>query len=304
MIEIKHILCPVDFSECSRHALDYAVAVARWYESTIRVLYAPPIVQIVTMAPDLVGVPPVVPTQADRDQILAAMHRFAAPSSPDGVLMQFEIREDLTVPAILDAARQNADLIVMGTHGRSGFQHLVLGSTTEKVLRQAVCPVLSVPPRAEAASPAPPLFRNILCAVDFSQSSLRGLHYAMSLAQEADARLTVLHAIELPGELSAELGMADSELSILAGYKESVRQERAARLRELVPDVVRAYCTVTEVLVVGKPYREILRVAAEESNDLIVIGIHGRSAASLAFVGSTTNHIVREARCPVLTLRT
>ena len=99
-----------------------------------------------------------------------------------------------------------SDLLVMGTHGRSGFERLVLGSVTEKVLRKAACPVLSVPRNVGDVVPAPPvLFTRILCAVDFSDCSINALNHAMSLGQEADARLTVLHVIELPPELPPDL---------------------------------------------------------------------------------------------------
>ena len=91
-----------------------------------------------------------------------------------------------------------ADLIVMGTHGRGGFQHLVLGSVTERVLRRAVCPVLTVPPRAQSTSRL--TFRRLLCAIDFSESSMAALRFALSLAQESEARLTMLHVLEWPWE--------------------------------------------------------------------------------------------------------
>jgi nucleotide-binding universal stress UspA family protein len=99
----------------------------------------------------------------------------------------------------LDAAKGQAvgshiRLIVMGTHGTSGFQHLVLGSVTERVLRKAACPVLTVPPRAHATSRIP--FSRLLCAIDFSESSLVALQFALSLAEESDARLTMLHVLE------------------------------------------------------------------------------------------------------------
>ena len=87
-------------------------------------------------------------------------------------------------------------------------------------------------------------------------------------------------------------------------YIAAVEEDRRAGLRDAVPDTVRADCTVETVLATGKPYREILRIAAEQRSDLIVMGIHGRGAADLLFFGSTARHVVREASCPVLTLRT
>jgi nucleotide-binding universal stress UspA family protein len=301
MIEIRRILCPVDFSDHSRHALDHAAAIARWYESAITVLYVHPIVPVAAAAPGAPAFPPFVVTARDRDLLLGAMKAFVQEEAGADVPITLEIGEGAAAPEILDrAAALPSDLIVMGTHGRTGFERLVLGSITEKVLRKASCPVLSVPRRVRDAVPVPPLFRGILCAVDFSDCSLKALNYAMSLAQEADARLTVLHVIELPFD-AQELLRGGS--AAIGRYAAEVEEERRERLRHVVPEPVRAYCTVDTMLARGKPYREILRVAAERQSDLIVIGIHGRGAADLLFFGSTAQHVVRDATCPVLTLR-
>jgi nucleotide-binding universal stress UspA family protein len=159
--------------------------------------------------------------------------------------------------------------------------------------------VLTVPPRAPDAVPIPS-FKNILCAIDFSDSSLKALHYASSLAQETDARLTVLHVIELPvsGE-HASVGSTD----VLRQYAVATEQERRDTLKTVVPDAVRAYCHVETELRKGKPYREILQAAAERKSDVIVMGVQGRGPVDLAFFGSTAQHVVRQAVCPVLTLR-
>ena len=301
MIEIQKILCPIDFSDYSRHALDHAAALARWYASSITVLYVHPIVPVAASGPGAPVFPPLVATARDREVVLDSMRRFAQDEAGSDVPMTFEMAEGAAAPEILARARDpSIQLLVMGTHGRSGFERLVLGSITEKVLRKACCPVLSVPPRAGDVAPVAPLFRRILCAVDFSECSLQALTYAMSIAQEADAHLTVLHVLELPLEAQ----------ELLAGESDAVREytagaaaERRERLRTAVPDAVRAYCTVDMQLATGKPYREILRVAGEERSDLVVIGIQGHGAADLFFFGSTAQHVVRAAACPVLTLR-
>lgn len=301
MIELQRILCPIDFSEQSRHALEHAVTLARWYESTIAVLYVHPVIPAAASAPGAPLFPPLIATERDRDQVLEAMRGFAGRRPDDDVRMTFEIVEGSAAPVILDRARElPADLIVMGTHGRSGFERLVLGSIAEKVLRKASCPVLTVPPRVHTVAHPAPLFTRILCACDFSECSTIALNYAMSIAQEADAHLTVLHVMEMPLEVEEFLA-GDSD--VLRDYTAGARQARLDRLRTVVPDAVRAYCTVETVLAEGKPSREILRVAADGQSDLIVIGIHGRGAADLLFFGSTAQHVVREAACPVLTLR-
>jgi len=301
MIELQRILCPIDFSDYSRHALDHALTLARWYESALTVLYVHPIVPMAASGPGAPAFPPLLATARDREIVLESMRCFAGDSPNADVPASFEIFEGASAPTILErAAALPSNLIVMGTHGRSGFERLVLGSTTEKVLRKASCPVLSVPPRVHTVAHTPPLFTRILCAFDFSDCSAKALTYAMSIAQEADARLTVLHVMEVPLEVQEFLA-GDSD--VIRDYTESAREERRQRLQTVVPDAVRAYCTVETVLAEGKPSREILRVAAEQQSDLVVIGIHGRGAADLLFFGSTAQHVVREATCPVLTLR-
>jgi nucleotide-binding universal stress UspA family protein len=310
MIEIRRILCPIDFSEFSRRAFDHAVAIAKWYESTITLLHVLPAPIPIVYAPGPAPVPTAVVTREDRNQLLLEMNRFAEGEAGSHVSLEFSISEGNSADGILaTATSMTADLIVMGTHGRSGFERLVLGSVTEKVLRKATCPVLSVPRRMPDVVPAPGvLFKRILCAIDFSDCSMRALNYAMSLAQQADAHLTVVHVIEVPSEAPAdfhETGFGDLRgPQTLAEYITAAEQERRARLADAVPDAVRAYCTIETVVAAGKPYREILRIASEQHSELIVMGIHGRGAADRLFFGSTTQHVVRQASCPVLTLRT
>src|SRR5690242_9776298 len=180
MIDIRRILCPVDFSDCSRRALDHAAAIAQWYQSTVTLLHvsAPvPISAYATVAPMM---PPTLVSGENRNDVLETMKRFATAVDGTGVPLTFEFGEgDAANEIVSGAATGKTDLIVMGTHGRSGFERLVLGSVAEKVLRKAGSPVLTVPPRvADTAAPPHAIFKRILCAVDFSDCSMRALDYA------------------------------------------------------------------------------------------------------------------------------
>jgi nucleotide-binding universal stress UspA family protein len=303
MIEIRQILCPVDFSDFSRHALDHAVVIARRHDSTITVLNVCAIVPATAYAPGTPIMPVTVPTPGDLDALLAAMKRFVETEVGLTVPMRFEIAEGDAASEILERADAlPSDLIVMGTHGRSGFERLVLGSVTEKVIHRAACPVLTVPRPVADVVPVPGrLFTRILCGIDFSDTSLRAFEYALSLAQERDAQLTLVHVVEVsPAPQSEAAG--DVEARMLGSYVAAAAEARAERLERIVPDSARAYCTIERTLAIGKAHHEILRIAAERDSDLIVLGAHGFGVAQLLF-GSTAHQVVRQARCPVLTIR-
>src|SRR5512147_2837063 len=193
MIRIAHVLCPVDFSEIWQHALDHAAAIARWYEAQLTLLYV--FANLPTM-----DLPPLGLEDADRERLMSDLRRMAA-AVPRDVRVEFDVQEapHIHEEILAQVGARRADLLVIGTHGRSGFQRLFLGSVTEKVIRTATCPTLVVPPRAPDV-PAGSLiqFRRILCAVDFSASSLDALAYAINMAEETDAQLTALHVVEFP----------------------------------------------------------------------------------------------------------
>ena len=170
-------------------------------------------------------------TPVDRDRLLADTKAFIEAETAPGVATEAVVREGNTAAEILDqATTMSADLLVIGTHGRSGFERLLLGSVAEKVLRKARCPVLTVPPRLPDAVPSGPvLFKRILCAVDFSESSMHALKYALSLAQEADACLTVVHVIG--AELVGQVGIGE-ELVNLATLQRQHEAEVAAAPRK------------------------------------------------------------------------
>jgi nucleotide-binding universal stress UspA family protein len=238
----------------------------------------------------------------DREQLLADTKAFAETERAPGVTIDTVVREGNTAGEILDqAATMKADLLVIGTHGRSGFERLLLGSVAEKVLRKATCPVMTVPKALPDAVPAGPVvYKRILCPVDFSDSSLHALEYALSMAQEADGQLTVLHVVAHEFEYSPDIEY-NSGMTIGDFWK-----EREDDLHRQLQDVVAGapeFCRVERLMTHGKPWREVLRVATEQQSDLIVMGVQGRGPADLLFFGSTTQHVVREAPCPVLTLR-
>lgn len=304
MIEIRRILCPIDFSDCSRRALDHAVAIAKWYDSAITLVHVSPIVPLAAYAPGSGVVPSANLSPEEREALLASMRQFAAAEASPDTRFEYILGEGGAAAQILNAADTLAsDLIVIGTHGRSGFERLMLGSVTEKVLRKAACPVLSVPKHSTDAVPVPFGFKRILCAVDFSECSIYALEYAMSLAQEAGGSLTVLHVIDVAPEIPDVHGLMMGGVMDVREFIAQVDARARARLKELVPESVGTSCHVETMVVTGRSYREVLRVAGDQSSDVIVLGVHGRGPVDRLFFGSTAQQVVRGATCPVLTLR-
>jgi nucleotide-binding universal stress UspA family protein len=298
MIEIRRILCPIDYSDPSRHALEHAVAIAKWYDSEITALHViylaylpqPPILFAEFPRPAL-------PTEAERQAFERELRGWLEPANRAGVKTDILIDDGNVASRILDRAGSlRADLIVMGTHGLSGFERFMVGSVAEKVLRKASCPVMTVPPATATAAKVP--YTRLLCPVDFSDSSLCALQLAFSLAKESDAHLTILHAFDWPPDDDLLLERFDAP-----ELRHELEGETRKRLEALVTDEVRVWCKPVTKISYGKPYRQILETANSEASDLIVIGVRGRNALNLAMFGSTTNHVVRQALCPVLTMR-
>ncbi len=303
MVSIRRVLCPVDLSDSSRHALAHAAAVAAWYDARLIVIHVFAAVPVVDVAASLqpYGMSPIALREVDRDDLLAVLRRFVTPVTgplPVDVLLLEAL--DSRAEILAQAEALGADVLVMGAHGRSGVERLILGSVTEKVLRKARCPVLVVPRHASdpvTLHAAP--FKRIVCAIDFSPGSVRALAYALDFAQEADAELTLVHAIEVPPELR-EIPV-NGEVNVDA-VRAAAEADCLRRLRDLVPASSRTYCTIHTMVVEGRAHRQILQLASEGQADLIVMGVQGRAALDLMLFGSNTQAVIRGASCPVLTV--
>lgn len=196
-----------------------------------------------------------------------------------------------------EAERLRADLLILGTHGTSGFQRLFLGSVTEKVLRSTRVPVLIIPPPVR--QPGSPLYKTILCPLDFSEASTRALGYAPSLAKEADARLILLHVVE---DLLAHADMETLGHLSLTDYYRHVEQDAMTTLKGMFPTEADAWSSPQPRVVRGRAYRRILEIVGDERVDIVVMGVQGKGAVDRLVFGSTTHRVIREAGCPVLTL--
>lgn len=290
MVRFERIVCPLDFSDSSLRAYDYAQSLARHYQATLLVQHViPPLFSAYPsyVYPDIAN-DLVLGLRAHAEQQL---QEFIKTRTRNGFPIEPSVCEGHVTDSILAlAASRQAGLIVMGTHGRHGFDHLLLGSVTEKVLRKAHCPVLAVcQPRHDFVVPAssgdPVHLGKILFATDFSLHASHALGYALSLAQEYKSELTLLHAIE---EIPPSWDLSAVSANVVA------------RLEKPIPPEARDRCTIKSRLRIGRPYQEIVRFALETEADLIILGVRGRNALDLALFGSTTHRVIQQAPCPVL----
>jgi nucleotide-binding universal stress UspA family protein len=301
MTAFTRILCPVDFSDFSRHALDEAIAIAHLYDGCVTAVHVFP---VAVPADPFAGLPEFQPftlTDRHRAHILRQLSTFATAEGAEPQRITVELREGTDIDVqILEVADQiKPDLIVMGTHGGSGFQHLMLGSVAEKVLRKARYPVLTVPNKGPDAVPfGPAPFARILCGVDFSDCSLAALRHAVSLASRADAHLDVLSVVQLIPMYEAT-GAAPL---YYPGLVDDLKADIRKRLDSVVADTA-ASVDVERFVTTGSPYREIVRMADERKADVVVLGAYSHGTIDHMFFGSTATHVVRQTGCPVLTIR-
>jgi len=280
MSDLQRILCPIDFDEHSDRALTWAQDLARRHGAELRLLHVSPS-RLESILMPRAG----VAAQVDRAGV-AHLEEMAAMIRERGVRCEVAILHGDPAFQILQAARDGAaDLIVMATHGRKGVSRVVLGSVTEAVLHATPCPLLTIPPRAVSADGS---FRRVLCAVDFSPSSPVTLSHALGMVQEPHGELTVVNVID-------PMSSADPPEAARASAEEALE-----RLHRQLPEQVAHWCALRDAVRFGETATEILRLAAEQDANLIVVGAHSRRPAVAAMVGSCADRIVRESRCPVL----
>ncbi|WP_447980654.1 universal stress protein [Candidatus Nitrospira bockiana] len=292
---IQRLLLPTDFSPCAQRAEAYAVLLARRYRASIEVLH------VLELSPGLDPEYPVnmlyleeLKKQADR-HAAAAVRRLTASVRAAG-----HQRVGLPSTAIVGAAGDlGIDLIVMGTHGRTGLEHVLLGSTAERVVGTAPCPVLTVrgpTSPADARPDAPADIARILLPVDFSDCSLDALEYGVQIAQRLGARVMVLHVLEpVAYGLDFTLGHAAAQQALRARVEAELRRLEEAIRSKGVP--------IEHRIKGGLPADSILESAQESDADLIVMGTHGRRGLSHVLKGSVAEAVLRRASCPVLTVK-
>lgn len=279
-ISFANILVPTDFSRSSHAALLYALSIAKKYGSKLFVTHVMPY-----PLPEPRGSWDVTVERAE-GSAQKAMADFVAQA--DGAPREILLRWGDVWTALSDIIEAHQiDLVVTGTHGHSGLAKLVLGSVAEQIFRQAPCPVLTVGPHVSKAPTSIAAIDGILYATDFTPESLAALPYAISLAEENQAQLSLMHVVEDRKEnLSADLF--------------------AHRLFDLVPYRVGLLCRPTAFVKYGPAVERILDGERERGADLIVLGVKRIDrfpAASTHSPWPKAQRIVAQAHCPLLSVR-
>jgi nucleotide-binding universal stress UspA family protein len=284
-ITLKNVLFATDFSACSNAALPYALAITHQYGAK---LYAAHV-----LSPDtyLFASPeswPAVCEQKEQQQRAdAASLEAQLKGIPHQVLSPVGDISDVLFRLVRD---HSIDLLVLGTHGRTGLPKLLMGSVAEKIVRQASVPVLTVGPHVSREQSVAEINR-ILFATDFSDESLAALPYAISFASEHQALFSVLHVLQRPEAGSVDL---ESNTSFLL-----------RRMEELIPSDPSLLFHPEYVVEFGNVAEQIIGFAADHHFDLIVAGVRsGNSVGTVTHLAHTTaQQLMARATCPVLTVR-
>jgi nucleotide-binding universal stress UspA family protein len=290
MLRIERILCPVDFSESSVIAYDYAQSLAGHYQAK---LFLQHVVDFILPAYAYYAPASYLDDlyQGVRNDAREELHKFAKLYRRDGVQPDCIVDDGDAMYSILSFAEaQRVDLIVMGTHGLKGHDRVTLGSVAEKVLRKAPCPVLVVrKPAPEVVAPegaeSPGELRRVIFCTDFSDPSYRALDYALSAAAEFDAELTLVHVIEdIPSSADIEAAVATA----------------TQKLDKLIPPEGVKPARIKTLVRIGRAYQQIIELTLEVQADLVIMAVRGRNALDLAVFGSTTYRVIQLGPCPVL----
>jgi nucleotide-binding universal stress UspA family protein len=286
MIKLERIVCPTDLSADSERTIRYAVALTRTSGAKLFVCYRPK-------------------TPADREWAPAAIQELitAGLTFPTGVshdpsTINWESvmldGSELGTIITTEAESRQADLIFMRSRRRP-FAAALLGSTAEAVSRLAPCPVLVM--HADELEwldneTGEISLRNVLVAYDFSPHSQLALDYALTLAQQYQAGLHMLHVLPPPIVDQPEIAWVD--------HTETPYHQAARRLQEAAPAEVYLWSNVKHAVQYGNPYAEILSYAQDNEIDLIAMGAHGAGFGIHTLFGSNVDRVLRQARCPVL----
>lgn len=299
-LAVKNVLFATDFSPISESALPYAAAICRRFGSTLHTVHVLSEAGLLMMAG---GVDYVSMGTIYEDAQNEAREKLDQISEHiESIPHRNYVRHGQVWNTLASIIADNeVDLIVVGTHGRTGVGRLLLGSVAENILRHAPCPVLTVGPKVSGRARLPEFtghgrdlappeleLRQIIFATNFARNAALAASDAATLAQEFRARLTLMHVIEDYTELGSEPSQIEDNLH---------------RLRELIPRNTQPQYAPETLLEFGNAPERILKAAAEREADIIILGAHSSEIGTTHLPWSAAHQVIAQARCPVLTIR-
>jgi nucleotide-binding universal stress UspA family protein len=295
-MKIKRILYPTDFSATARQALTHALFLAEQYEAELHLLHAVVLHEYDPNDPEHHFPEP--------KELLRRMFEIADSEMMEllgdqehGALEIHEAKRKgfAAGEVILDyAAEIDADLIVMGTHGRRGAARLLLGSVAAEVVRRAKCPVMTLGHREDPK--AIEAIERVLVPVDFSEHSHAAIRYAEELALQYEAGLQLLHVVEVPTYPYFYVPPEEE-------YVESRKDSAAQALNELASQLLSTEVACSTHVENGRAASEITRFSEKHGSDLLVITTHGLSGLDRLLMGSTAEEVLSRVSIPVLTVK-
>jgi nucleotide-binding universal stress UspA family protein len=297
MRSFRHVLAPTDFSRCSSRAIALGGVIARTTGARLTLLHVYP--YTAPMGLDALYLPNgLTPDEATRASMARELGRLAKSVPGTAHSIETAVRDgDASSEILAYAEAHDADLIVMGAHGRRGLDRLIIGSVAQQVSRHAACSVLAV--HAAGLPTSLPTLSNILCAVDLTGPSDETLGRAAALAKATGAKLTVHHA--------AQAVHWDDPWPIARGNEADVREALAesarAQLATLIARHTDPELKTESIVTFGWPREEIVRMATACAADLLVLGAHSTTFVGRVLFGSTAEHVLHAMPCPVLLVR-
>jgi nucleotide-binding universal stress UspA family protein len=297
-LRIRNILVPTDFSKMSIQVIEPAKWLAGRFAAAIHLVH---VYESDYPAGLVVPAPRFSLTAYEQEakervsgELNALAHKYGVPAARRHVLSG--------TPAFNEicrlAGKIRTDLIVMPTHGRTGLEHMFLGSTAERTVRHSPCPVFVMRQWGDGVSEKKAGYKKILVPVDFSACSREGLRYAIRFAGRFGAKLVLLHVVSLPSSYSSEL-YGVSQPPLLAG---EARKGAVRRMQRFLQTIELGGVKVQTAITMGSPVPDICSFAAKKDVNLIITSTHGMSGLKHVSTGSIAEQVVRYASCPVLVI--
>ncbi len=296
-VQFKNILCATDFSDFSNHTVNYGVALAKEFEARLIICH---VIDLSSVA--IYGEFQLDPVGQQNRIMEDANVQLEELTGDQPVTWEPLITVGKPADEISRAVEEkDIDLVITATRGRSGFKRLILGSVTERLMRTLTCPLLVVrSPEHEFVNKPEQDFglQKILVGCDFSPDSGRAFDHGLSLAQEFQAELHLVHVVEP----YVQPNLLKEEPSVSGEIQQDYHNLLIQKLKDTVPGEAANWCTPQTSILEGRPYEELVKYADTRDINMIVLGVRGHGLVKTLFLGSTTDRVIRNSSCPVLSV--